>query len=132
MNPTEAPIMTDWSLTIPDPIPPGLHDAEIVSVELRVAEADGREWLAWTFRLDDGRELGGGSSFTVSPRSKTYGWVSAIVGRARMGGGETIRAADLIGARVTLSIEPDDDGQARVAAVLPARAEPPAKGKADA
>jgi hypothetical protein len=120
--PTALPVAEgrdDWRLEVAEPILPGLYAAVITSVELRTSE-DGREWLAWGFTLsDDGRLASGGSSFSISPRSKSYAWIAAVLGRRRMGGGAVITAVELIGQACTVSIVEDAEGFSKVDAVLP-------------
>lgn len=112
----------EWSLTVPEPIEPGVYRATVKSIELRMAEDDAEErpWLAWTFTLEDGREVGGGSSFSISPGSKPYAWIAAILGRAAMGGGTVIHPLDLEGAPCQVHIDLKEDGlSSKVQAVLP-------------
>lgn len=109
-----------WELEVPIPIEPGVYSAVVKSVELKVAEEEDRPWLAWTFTLTDGREVGGGTSFSISPRSKAYGWITALLGRAMMGGGAVIHPLDIEGRPCQLSIDTAEDGlTSKVMAVLP-------------
>ena len=109
----------DWRLEVAEPILPGLYPATITEVQLKVAE-DGREWLSWGVTLDDdGRLASGGSSFSISPRSKSYAWVAAVLGRRAMGGGAVITAADLIGKACTVNIIEDAEGFSKVEGILP-------------
>lgn len=110
----------DWSLSVPMPVEPGVYAASIKSVERRESESDGRSWLAWTFLLADGREIGGGSSFSLSVRSKSFAWISAVVGRALLGGGATITPMDLLNHSCQIVVEDTDEpGISKVSAVLP-------------
>lgn len=117
--PQEAYGDPDWSLSVPIPVEPGMYPAVVKSIERRTSESDGRDWLAWIFVLDDGREIGGGSSYSLSVRSKTFSWISAIVGRAMLGGGATIHALDIVDHPCSVSVETDADGMSKVGAVLP-------------
>jgi len=126
-KPTPTPPPEPWELVIPIPVEPGVYPATIKSVERRVAEEDDdRPWLLWTVTLEDGREVSGGSSFSLAAGSKPYAWVSAVLGRALMGGGRTIHPMDLEGKPCLVHVDLKEDGlSSKVVAILP-----PAKGKA--
>jgi hypothetical protein len=115
---TDSPPV-DWELTVPVPIEPGLYQATVKSVALKIAEEDERPWLAWTFTLADGREVGGGSSFSIATGSKAYGWIVALLGRAMMGGGAVIHPLDIEGKPCQISIDTTEEGRSKVVAVLP-------------
>jgi hypothetical protein len=117
--PSEIEARHDWTLEVPEPIAQGVYPATVSEIVLRENEADGREWLAWDFVLDDGRRIGGGTSYAIGVRTKAYAWISALVGRERMGGGVQIVESDLTGARCQIVVELDADGLPKVGSVLP-------------
>jgi hypothetical protein len=109
----------EWTLEVPEPIPPGVYVAAVSSIELKENETDGREWLAWTFVLDDGRTIGGGTSFSLGVRTKGYAWISALLGRERLGSGVQVTETDLLGAACRIVVELDSDDIPKVGTVLP-------------
>jgi hypothetical protein len=108
----------DWALEVPEPIPPGVYPATVSEIVLREAD-DGREWLAWEFALDDGRRIGGGTSYALGVRTKAFAWITALLGRERMGGGTQITETDLQGAVCQIVVELDAEGLPKVGSVLP-------------
>lgn len=95
-------------------------DAELRSVEPFVIEQEGetRDLLRWTFAVGDAK-VEGVTSRANGPKSKQYGYVAALLGRAPVPG-ERVAIGDLIGRRVVVQVELNAAGYAKVAAVLPA------------
>ncbi len=69
----------------------------------------------WTFALDDGSATVTGSASTASgPKSKTYAWITALLGHAPEIG-KTYPRSQLVGRGALATITVDEAGWARIA-----------------
>lgn len=112
----------DDELAFGRPIDPGTYTGVVLSVEAaRIETDDGpKDLLRWTFAIDldgHGEEIDALSSRATSPRSKPYGWVTALLGRAPEPG-ERVKLADLSGRSALVSIELDDNNYPKVAGLM--------------
>jgi hypothetical protein len=103
----------------------GTYPGVVLAVEpVRIDTADepAKPLLRWTFAIDvdgTGEEIDALSSRNTSPRSKPYAWTAALLGRVPTAG-ERIKLADLSGRKCLVSVELDDNGYPKVAAIVAA------------
>jgi hypothetical protein len=85
----------------------------------------------WTFALEDGTEIRGSASTASGPKSKTFAWLTALLGGTPPVVGQSYPRAQLIGREALATITIDEGGwpkitnlsarpKARAAAVAPA------------
>lgn len=68
----------------------------------------------WTFVLEDGTEVSGSASTASGPRSKTYAWVTALLGGQAPAPGAVVRLADLVGRGAIATIAAEPGGWPRI------------------
>ena len=113
---------------------PGIYPATVTGLETKTMD-DGTSFRIWSFVLQDGEstKVSASSSMAFGTKSKTYKWVTALIGRTPVPG----ERLDVVGLPCQLHLIVDEDsGYNRVESVLPpasgAKAAPePAKPTAD-
>jgi hypothetical protein len=83
----------------------------------------------WTFATDDGVEIRAGASTASGPKSKTYAWLTALLGGTPPAVGTSYPRDQLIGRTAIATITIDDGGWPRISglsAMPKARAAAPA------
>jgi hypothetical protein len=73
----------------------------------------------WVFALDNGEEVNGLSSKAITPKSRAFGYLVALLGKDRVQRGVGFELDDLIGKRALVSISINDGGWPRIDGVLP-------------
>lgn len=68
----------------------------------------------WTFALEDGTELRGSASVASGPKSKTYAWLTALLGGTPPEVGRAITFTQLIGREALATIEIDEGGWPKI------------------
>jgi len=76
---------------------------------------EGTDILDWRFVLDDGREVAGTTSTASGPRSKMYGWLTALNSGRAPEVDDEIDTDELIGRRAIATIEISPSGWPRIA-----------------
>jgi hypothetical protein len=95
----------------------------------------------WTFALEDGTEVRGSASTASGPKSKSFAWITALLGGTPPSIGQVVQFSQLVGREVLATITVDEGGwskianlsakpRARVAPVAAAEAPAPAARKA--
>lgn len=81
----------------------------------------------WTFALENGLEIRAGASTASGPKSKTYAWLTALLGGTPPVVGSTYPRDQLIGRMALATITIDDGGWPRIAnlSALPKTAQKP-------
>lgn len=69
----------------------------------------------WTFATDDGTEIRAGASTASGPKSKTYAWLTALLGGTPPAVGTSYPREQLIGRTAIATITIDDGGWPRIA-----------------
>jgi len=69
----------------------------------------------WTFALDDGTELRGSASTASGPKSKTYAWLTALLGGTPPVVGQSYPRAQLLGRMALATVAIDDGGWPKIA-----------------
>jgi hypothetical protein len=69
----------------------------------------------WTFALDDGTELRGSASTASGPKSKTYAWLTALLGGTPPVIGQSYPKSQLVGRLALATIAIDDGGWPKIA-----------------
>lgn len=82
----------------------------------------------WTFALEDGRTVVGGASTANGPKSKTFAWLTALLGGTPPVIGQSYPRSQLIGRECLATIAIDDGGWPRIAnlSAMPKKAAPAA------
>lgn len=98
-------------------IPAGTYKAQLLKVETGQGQfGSQRKWF-WLVNVDGkGEELSVLSSTNTSPSSKSYKWLTALLGKAPQVG-ETIE--DPTGKTVMLNIGPNDKGYPTILDIIP-------------
>ncbi len=68
----------------------------------------------WTFALDNGLEVRAGASTASGPKSKTYAWLTALLGGRPPAVGSSYPRDQLIGRMAVATISIDDGGWPRI------------------
>jgi hypothetical protein len=69
----------------------------------------------WTFVLEDGTEIRGSASTASGPKSKTYAWLTALLGGTPPAVGQSYPRDQLIGRDAIATIVIDDGGWPKIA-----------------
>ena len=69
----------------------------------------------WTFALEDGSEIQGSASTASGPKSKTYAWLTALLGGVPPTIGESYPRSQLVGRMALATIAIDEGGWAKIA-----------------
>jgi hypothetical protein len=120
--------MTDDVITITAGAPasditPGVYEVTLVDIsEIRTIypqtgpnagkEAQLRDW---TFALEDGTQVTGSASASSGPKSKTYAWLTALLGGTPPEIGASYPKSQLLGREALATIEIDERGWAKIA-----------------
>ena len=121
--------MLSANVEVYETIEPGQYPARFEAIEEKVSEKDGGTYWLWTFTAAVGGEkitVTGTSSAKLSNRTKSYKWVSALLGRKPEG---TVNFAELVGKPCFLVLGLNEDESFNVVdSVLPRKVEtePPA------
>lgn len=95
----------------------------------------------WTFALEDGAEVTDSASTSSGPKSKTYAWLTALLGGTPPAVGQSYPKSQLLGREALATIAIDEGGWAKIAnlsarpkarAAAPAAAQPVAAPAAPA
>ena len=101
-------------------LPAGIYPARVSNLETKTT--DSGTFRIWSFDVG-GEKVTASSSMMFGPKSKTYKWVSALIGRSPVPG----EKLDVIGLPCQLHIIVDEDsGYNKVEGVLPASNPAPA------
>ena len=68
----------------------------------------------WTFALEDGSEIQGSASIASGPKSKTYAWLTALLGGTPPTIGASYSPSQLIGRMALATIAVPDDGWPKI------------------
>jgi hypothetical protein len=68
----------------------------------------------WTFVLEDGTEIRGSASTASGPKSKTFAWLTALLGGTPPVVGQSYPRAQLIGREALITITIDDGGWPKI------------------
>jgi hypothetical protein len=101
-------------------IPPGTTAATLISLRPKVINtADGeKDVLEWTFSTDNG-EISAISSLNTGPKSKTFGFLVALLGKDNVNIDDGFDEPDLVGKQALASIVIDDRGWPKIDALIP-------------
>jgi hypothetical protein len=73
----------------------------------------------WVFSLDSGDEVNGLTSTYVTPKSRAFGYLVAMMGKDKVINGAGFDLIDLIGRKALVVVEINDAGWPRVTGVMP-------------
>lgn len=137
--------MTDDVITISAGAPsidlqPGVYEVTLIEIsEPRVIFPQsgpnaGKEVTLrdWSFALEDGTTVTGSASTASGPKSKTFAWLTALLGGTSPVIGQSYSRTDLIGREALATITVDENGWPKISnlsARPKARAATPAKAK---
>ena len=94
-------------------LPAGIYPAKVTNLEVKTTDAG--TFRIWSFDVG-GEKVTASSSMMFGPKSKTYKWVSALIGRTPVPG----EKLEVIGLPCQLHLIVDDDsGYNKVDTVLP-------------
>lgn len=68
----------------------------------------------WTFALEDGTEIRGAASTASGPKSKTYAWLTALLGGTAPSVGQSYPRSQLLGRMALATIAIDDNGWPKI------------------
>jgi hypothetical protein len=68
----------------------------------------------WTFALEDGTEIRGSASTASGPKSKTYAWLTALLGGTPPVIGQSYPRSQLIGRECLVTVAIDEGGWAKI------------------
>ena len=68
----------------------------------------------WTFALEDGNEVTGSASTASGPKSKTYAWLTALLGGTPPAVGQSYPKSQLLGREALATITIDEGGWAKI------------------
>lgn len=68
----------------------------------------------WTFALEDETEIRGSASTASGPKSKTYAWITALLGGTPPAVGQKIPFSQLIGREVHVAVAVDEGGWPKI------------------
>jgi hypothetical protein len=68
----------------------------------------------WVFALEDGTEVTGSASTASGPKSKTYAWLTALLGGTPPTVGQSYPKSQLLGREALATITIDDGGWAKI------------------
>lgn len=69
----------------------------------------------WTFALEDGTEITGSASIASGPKSKTFAWLTALLGGTPPQVGASYPRSQLLGREALATITIDESGWPRIA-----------------
>jgi hypothetical protein len=120
--------MTDDVITITAGAPasditPGVYEVTLVDIsEIRTIYPQtgpnaGKETQLrdWTFALEDGTQVTGSTSVASGPQSKTYAWLTALLGGTPPAVGQSYPKSQLLGREALATIEIDERGWPKIA-----------------
>jgi hypothetical protein len=68
----------------------------------------------WTFALEDGTEVTGSASTASGPKSKTFAWLTALLGGTPPAVGQSYPKSQLLGREALATITIDEGGWAKI------------------
>lgn len=68
----------------------------------------------WTFTLEDGTEIRGSASTASGPKSKTYAWLTALLGGTPPAVGQSYPKSQLVGRLALATISIDEGGWPKI------------------
>jgi hypothetical protein len=68
----------------------------------------------WTFSLEDGTEIRGSASIASGPKSKTFAWLTALLGGTPPAVGTSYPREQLVGREALATVVIDDGGWAKI------------------
>ena len=68
----------------------------------------------WTFALEDGTEIRGSASTASGPKSKTFAWLTALLGGTPPQVGQSYPRSQLVGREALATISVDDGGWPKI------------------
>ena len=107
-------------------IEPGIYPATVIGLRADTIVVDGeeKEVFVWTFSIpteDEGAiELEGLTSQIVTPRSKAYAYLVALLGQAAVGTGAGFNDTDLVGKNCLVTVDLNKNGYTRVSNITAA------------
>lgn len=110
----------------------GTHEGTLIAINEKMVPSkftpDGSDAPAyeWVFALADGSEVNGLTSTYVTPKSKAFSYLVALLGKEKVTNGAGFELDDLIGKTALLSIEINENGWPRITGVMPPMARPAA------
>lgn len=69
----------------------------------------------WTFALEDGTEVRGSASTSSGPKSKSFAWITALLGGTPPSVGQVVPFSQLVGREVLATITVDEGGWSKIA-----------------
>ena len=69
----------------------------------------------WTFAIEDGTEVTGSASIASGPKSKTFAWLTALLGGTPPEVGKPYAKSQLVGREALATITIDEGGWAKIA-----------------
>ena len=69
----------------------------------------------WTFALEDGTEVTDAASISSGPKSKTFAWLTALLGGTPPEGGKSYPKSQLVGREALATIAIDEGGWPKIA-----------------
>jgi len=120
--------MTEDIITIsagapPTDLTPGVYEVTLVDIseprtiypQTGINAGKEVQLRDWTFALEDGTEVTGSASTSSGPKSKTYAWLTALLGGTPPEVGQSYPKSQLIGREALATIEIDKGGWAKIA-----------------
>lgn len=68
----------------------------------------------WSFAMEDGTEIRGSASIANGPKSKTYAWLTALLGGTPPAVGQSYPKAQLLGRMALATVTVDEGGWPRI------------------
>jgi hypothetical protein len=119
--------MTDDIITIsagalPSDLTPGVYEVTLTDISEprtiypQTGPNAGKEVQLrdWTFALDDGTDVTGSASTSSGPKSKTYAWLTALLGGTPPAVGQSYPTSQLLGREALATIAIDEGGWAKI------------------
>lgn len=119
--------MTEDTITIsagapPSDIEPGVYEVTLVEISEprtifpQTGPNAGKEVQLrdWTFALEDGSTVTGSASVASGPKSKTFAWMTALLGGTPPVVGQSYPRSQLVGREALATIAIDEGGWAKI------------------
>ena len=120
--------MTDDVITIsagapPTDLTPGVYEVTLTDIseprtifpQTGVNAGKEVQLRDWTFALEDGSEVVGSASVASGPKSKTFAWLTALLGGTPPTVGQSYPKSQLLGREALATIAIDEGGWAKIA-----------------
>lgn len=120
--PTNDDVITISAGATPTDITPGVYEvtltdiSEIRTIFPQTGPNAGKEVSLrdWTFTLEDGTDVRGSASTASGPKSKTYSWMTALLGGTPPAVGQSYPKSQLLGREALATIAIDEGGWAKI------------------